>query len=190
MISKFIKYVFCTISIIFLLTNLITAQGIAFDYGISGAQNYGEPNSTFGFSLIMPFSKNIEGVLSYYQWRGEDDNYTFSKKDNVSGNSPMTGKYYGNKGMNFLINYRYYSFSGFSFLVGGGFSQFEMLNVYDNEDVVKEYVGAITIVPLFIKKQLSKNIGIYLRGTLSAKVTRFVPDWGIINIGLELKPFE
>ncbi|MGE5400129.1 MAG: hypothetical protein ACM3S2_06980 [Ignavibacteriales bacterium] len=174
---------------ILLTTAPANAQSIGFDIGLSGSENYGKPNTSFGISLILPFNENFEGTLSFNQWRGEDGNYTLSKYYNAKGSVRMSGSFYGNKGLNLLVNYKYYSISNISFLCGAGLGQFEMLEWLENNEVEKSFTGAITIVPLYVKMSLSERSRIYARGTLSAKTNKLVPDWGTINFGVEFRPF-
>lgn len=175
---------------ILLLTHIsVNAQSFGFDIGISGSENYGEPNRTFGFSFIMPFNENIEGILSFHQWKGEDDNYTLSKSINTYGNTFMTGRFYGNKGLNLLLNIKYFTINEFTFFFGAGLSQFEIMDLFANKAIERKFIGAVTVVPLYVKMRITDRIGLYTRGALSAQVNKIIPDWGILNIGLELNPF-
>lgn len=185
---RHIPAAYCLVLLIFFSSNKTNAQSIGIDFGISGTENFGEPNSTYGLSLIIPFSENFEGIFSFHRWSGEDDNYTLAKKINGSGTF-LTGRFYGNKGFNLLINYKYLTLGDLSFLFGLGLSQFEMMELMDSQSETKTYYGAFTIVPLYLKYKFSERIGIYTRGTLSTEIGEFAPDWGTINIGFEIRPF-
>lgn len=185
----FLKTTFLLFVMVFLWNSKSTAQSIGFDVGIAGAQNYGEPNAAFGFSVNMPFGANFEGVFSIYKWRGEDDNYTLTKKHNSAGTNYWYGTFYGNKGTSLLVNYKYFSSDRLALLCGAGFSQFEMLEMPGLPEAQTKYYGAVTIVPLNVKYHLSGRVSLYTRGSLSAKVTKFVPDWGLLNMGIEARIF-
>lgn len=184
----FLKTTTLVFVMVFLFHSKLTAQSISFDFGIAGAQNYGEPNAAYGISVVMPFSGNFEGVFSIYKWRGEDDNYTLAKKPNP-GIKYLYGTFYGNKGMNLLVIYKYFSTESLSLLCGAGFSQFEMLEVREAIAAQTKYYGAVTIVPLYVKYHATERVSLYTRGSLSAKVTKFVPDWGLLNLGIEARIF-
>lgn len=188
----FLKTAALIFVIVFLFHNKLTAQSIGFDFGIAGAENYGEPNADFAIAIIMPFGGNLEGVLSYHQWRGEDDNYTLAKEHNKTGSNFWYGRYYGNKGINLLINYKYFSSGRLTLLCGVGLSQFEMIETVEVRRMPEAqtlYYGALSIVPLYLKYGLTDRLSIYTRGTLSSKVTKFIPDWGSLNIGVEERIF-
>ncbi|MGE5429669.1 MAG: hypothetical protein ACM3QX_01245 [Syntrophomonadaceae bacterium] len=185
----FLKTVMLFFVMVFLFHSSLKAQSIGFDFGIAGTQNYGEPNAAFGVSIIMPFGGNFEGVLSYHQWRGEDDNYTLAKEHNKAGNNFWYGTFFGNKGLNLLVNYRYYNGGRLSLLCGAGLSQFEMLDMQNTISAQTTFYGAVTIIPLYVKYQVTDRLSIYTRGSLSGMINEFIPDWGLLNIGIEERIF-
>lgn len=188
MVNRSLIHLFVIVSFIILFTSPAQAQRIGVEYGISGAQNYGEPERTYGISLILPVSDKSEVILSYHHWLGEDDNYTFDKNYNRQIFS-YPGSYYGNKAFNLLVNYNYYSSGDFSMFAGLGFSSYEMLERDNNELVRSKYIGALTVVPVYLKYNLTGRVQIYSKGILSAKITRMIPDWGSLTFGLEFAPF-
>lgn len=173
--------------ILIFLNNTLPAQSIGFDFGIAGAENYGKPNASFGISLMMPFNDKLEGILSYNEWRGEDGNYTLAKKGSTNGITYLYGSFYGNKGLHFALNYKYFSSEKFSLLFGAGLSQFEMIEL--NYTINKLFIGALTIIPLQAKYSLNERLSITIKGSLSSKTTHLVPDWGLLTTGIEYKPF-
>lgn len=163
------------------------AQGIGIEYGISGSENFGQPERTIGFTLALRLNNNVLGTFSYSRWNGEDGNFAYAKEHlHQSYNS---FGFYGNTGLNYSLLYKYYSTNAIQAYGGLGFGQYENISISLGKSISSYYISAITITPIYVQWNLSETYSLYSRGMIGVKPNAIAPDWGSLLIGVMYDPF-
>jgi hypothetical protein len=168
---------------LFCISSIIKSQSIGIGYGLSGTQNFGEPESTIHASVLININEKILGCISISNWSGIDGNMQFYDS-NVS-----RGSFYGNVGIGLSFLYKYYNSADWEYYLGVGLNQFERIH----KDLGWEssfYEPAISITPLFIKYNLNETISLFTNGTLSFSANYANPNWGSLVVGIYVNPIS
>jgi hypothetical protein len=194
---KRLAKIFQTMLLLFFMGgNLAHAQSIGFEAGFAGVENYGL-EFNMGGSLLLPISEKAQCDISYYQWQGEDGNYTMDKESALLSDA---GLYIGNSGLNMLVLYKIKENKKLSYFIGAGLGAYKINRTfwYDSTTIEGDiFIGAFSIAAK-VQHRLSDTFSIYAKGLLSSSTIiqsvhgfhgGFGIDYGLLNIGLSVTPF-
>ena len=162
----------------------LKAQSIALEYGFAGVENIGtEPN--VNFSLLLPFTEQINGSFTYSKWQGEDSNL---EQDFNSEAISSEDLYYGNSALNFMVFVNAFQRQASSIHLGAGLGMYEFVELdrFNNRRV--RYESSLTMGSIF-KLQLSKQSSAIIKGLIGSEEFGDPPHWRLLTFGLEVRLF-